>query len=87
VFIVDDALTFPARGLALLFREIHKAALQERDREADAIRAELSRLYLMLETNRLTEREFEKKEQALLDRLERIESADADPENPSDAED
>lgn len=77
MLIIDDALGLPVRGLFFIFREIHNAALRERENEAAAIRAALSQLYLMLQTNQVTEGEFDAQERDLLDRLERIEAGNA----------
>lgn len=72
MLIVDDILLFPVRSILWMFREIHNAAQQELATEAEAITAELSELYMMLETGRITEDEFDAKEVELLDRLDEI---------------
>jgi hypothetical protein len=73
VFILDDILLLPLRGIHWVAREIHNAAHQELDHEADAITAELSDLYRMLEAGKITEAEFGAREKTLLDRLDKIE--------------
>jgi len=55
-----------------MFREIHNAAQQELATEAETITADLSELYMMLETGRITEDEFDTREKELLDRLDEI---------------
>jgi hypothetical protein len=70
MLILDDLLLSPMRGLYWIFREIHKASLQEQVDEAKAITTELSELYMMLETGRISETEFDALEQKLLDRLD-----------------
>lgn len=72
MLIIDDILFAPFRGLSWIFREIHNAAQQEFDNEAEAVTAELSELYMMLETGRITEAEFDAREKELLDRLEEL---------------
>jgi len=72
MLIIDDILLFPIHGILWTFREIHNAALQELDTEAESITAELSELYMMLETGKLTEAEFDAREKELLDRLDEI---------------
>jgi hypothetical protein len=72
MLLVDDILFFPARSLIWVFREIYNAALEETANEADTITAKLSELYMMLETGRITEAEFDTRESELLDRLEEI---------------
>lgn len=78
MLIVDDILLFPMRGILSVFRDIHKAAQQESANEAEAIRTELSELYMMLETGGITEEEFDAKEAELLDRLDALESPDTE---------
>ena len=72
MFIVDDILTAPFKGIYWIFKEIHNAALEDQAGEADRITAQLSELYMMLETGKMTEAEFDAAEKALLDRLDAI---------------
>ena len=69
--LVDDVLMFPLHSILWIFREIHNAAQQEIASEADSITAELSALYMRLETGRITEAEFTAEEKTLLERLDR----------------
>ena len=78
MLIVDNILLLPMRGILAAFREIHNAAQQESANEAEAIRTELSELYMMLETGVITEEEFDAKEETLLDRLDALESPDTE---------
>lgn len=93
MLLVDDLLLAPMHGLLWVFRQIHEAAREEIAGEADAITAELSQLYMMLETGRITEAEFEARERVLLDRLDAIrrngtesDGEDADGEDEEDDE-
>jgi hypothetical protein len=72
MLILDDILLFPIKSILWIFREIHNAAQQELATEAETITAELSELYMMLETGRITEDEFDTREKELLDRLDEI---------------
>ena len=72
MLLIDDILFSPMRGIYWIFREIYNAALEETANEADAITVELSELYMMLETGRISEQEFDIREKGLLDRLEAI---------------
>jgi len=74
VFLVDDILLAPMRGVLWIFREIHNAAQEEKANEPDAIAQQLRNLYMQLETNAISEREFEHEEKKLLDRLDEIEA-------------
>ena len=78
MLIVDNILLFPMRGILSVFREIHNAAQQESANEGEAIRTELSDLYMMLETGAITEEEFDAKEEELLDRLDALEAPDTE---------
>ncbi|MEI8355803.1 MAG: gas vesicle protein GvpG [Deltaproteobacteria bacterium] len=72
MFIIDDILLAPARGLFWVFEKIYSAAEEEQANEAETITARLSELYMMLETGQLTEAEFDAEEKTLLDRLDAI---------------
>lgn len=86
MLLIDDILLSPMRGIYWIFQEIYNAALEETANEADAITVELSELYMMLETGRISEQEFDIREKDLLDRLEAIrEPGDlSDDENEAD---
>jgi septal ring factor EnvC (AmiA/AmiB activator) len=84
MLILDDILLFPVRGVLWIFRELHKAAQEELATEAETITAELRELYMMLETRKITEAEFEARERELLDRLEVLERRDGRLENQPD---
>ena len=79
MLLVDDLLLAPLTGLLWVFRKIHEAAQEEMLGEADAITQELRDLYMMLETGRITEAEFDARERALLDRLEVIQARGSGP--------
>lgn len=70
--LVDDLLTFPIRSLFWIFREIHNAAQEELANENESITAELSNLYMRLETGKISEEEFAGEEKTLLERLDRM---------------
>ena len=72
MFLIDDVLLSPAKGLFYIFKQIHKAAEEEFLNEEN-VSAELSELYMMLETGKITEEEFNNRESELLNRLEQIE--------------
>lgn len=72
MFLLDDILLSPLRGVLWVAREVDKAAQEELANESGTIKADLSELYLMLETGRITEEEFDAREKVLLDRLDAI---------------
>ena len=65
-------LTAPFRGLLWVFEEVAKRAEQELYDE-DAVKAELTDLYMKLEAGSITEDEFGRQEAELVKRLEVIE--------------
>ena len=81
MLIIDDLLLFPVRSILWVFKEIHNAAQEEQANEAEAITAELSELYMMLETGKITETEFDTREKILLDRLDVVQARETDLED------
>jgi hypothetical protein len=74
MMLVDDLLMFPVRSVLWIFREIHNAAQEELANETESITAELSNLYMMLETGKISEEEFAAEEKTLLERLDRMQT-------------
>jgi len=74
MFLVDDLLMSPIKGVLWVFREIHDAAEQELAGESEAITAALSELYMKLETGQITEEQFDAQEKVLLDRLDQLQA-------------
>lgn len=72
MLVLDDVLLSPFQGLLWIFRKIHEAAQEEIAGEVDAISAELTELYRMLESGTIIEAEFEARERVLLDRLDAV---------------
>ena len=84
MFIIDDILLSPVYGVVWLGRKLHHAAQEELASEKETITSELSELYMMLETGRITEAEFDAREKEFLDRLEEIEEHNAPVEDEDD---
>jgi hypothetical protein len=74
MFIVDDILFSPVKSIFWLFRELHRAARQDRVNEAESLTAQLSELYMMLETGQLSEEAFDRREAEILDRLDKLQN-------------
>jgi hypothetical protein len=74
MFLIDDLLLSPVKGVLWVFREVHDAAQEELAGESEAITAALSELYMKLETGQITETEFDAQEKVLLDRLDRLQA-------------
>ena len=78
MFLLDDILLSPLHGIFWVVRKVHDAAQQERDSEKETVTAQLTELYMRLETRQITEEEFNAQEKALLDRLDQIDKRDRD---------
>jgi hypothetical protein len=74
MLIIDDLLCAPAKGILWIFKEIHNAAQEELANEPESISQQLRNLYMQLETNAISEPQFDAQEKVLLDRLEEIEA-------------
>ena len=77
MFLIDDVLLAPIHGVVWLGRQIQDAAEKDQAGESDRITAQLSELYMKLETGQITEAEFDAQEKVLLDRLDRIQETAA----------
>lgn len=72
MFLVDDVLLFPLRGAMFVFQEIQKSAEAEKH-DSRPIVQQLQDLYMRLETGKISEEEFDKREAVLLELLEQTE--------------
>ena len=85
MLIIDDILLSPIKGFLWIMRELHKAAEQELENEAERLTSSLSDLYMMLETGILTEEEFAQREKEILDRLDSLQNIDPEADASADA--
>ena len=74
MLVLDDILLSPLKGIMFLAQEIQKAAEEKSASEEQALRTELTELYMMLETGKITEEEFDARERTCLDLLDVMES-------------
>jgi hypothetical protein len=81
MLLIDDILLFPINSIFWVFHKIHVAVQNELDTEIEDITAELSEIYMMLETGILTEAEFNVREKELLDRFDELQERDTYIEN------
>ena len=90
MFLIDDLLLSPFKGLLWIFKEVHEAARQEVENETEELKSALAELYMQLDTGQISEEEFTEEEARLLDRLdaleEETEESETDEED-NDAED
>ena len=80
MLIIDKLLLSPIYATIWAARQVDNAIRQEREAEPERITADLSDLYMMLETGQLTEAEFNIREKELLDRLDLIQEQKRDSE-------
>lgn len=72
-FLLDDILLAPVKGVVFLAKNVHEAAMKE-FLDEEGVRQELRELYMLLETGKISEEEFEEREGKLVERLEEIEA-------------
>ncbi|MGD0009889.1 MAG: gas vesicle protein GvpG [Terriglobia bacterium] len=70
--LVDDLLKLPFTGLVWIARQVQNAAQEELANQTESVTAELSDLYMRLETGKISEEEFADEEKTLLERLDRM---------------
>ena len=73
MFIIDKILLSPIYGTIWIAKQVDNAVRQDVEGEKERITTQLRELYMMLETGRITEEEFDSREKPLLDRLDEIE--------------
>ncbi len=83
MLLLDKLLLSPIYATIWAARQVHSAIQQERAAEPERITADLSELYMMLETGGITEAEFNAREKELLDRLDQIQERESDSEGKS----
>ena len=72
-FLLDDILLAPLKGVIFIAEKIHAQAMEELLDE-DGVRQELRDIYMLLETGKMSEAEFEEREAVLVERLEELEA-------------
>jgi hypothetical protein len=75
MFLLDDILLAPFKGLTAVCRKVHEAAQEDLKAQEKEILATLADLYHELEIGRLDNDEFNSREGRLLDRLECLRDA------------
>ena len=71
MFLVDDLLLLPARGMMGIFRKIAEAAEEEYTDEGK-VKEELMRVHMLYEVDQISEADHDKQERKLMQRLEDI---------------
>jgi len=83
MLLLDTILLSPIYATLWAARQVQAAVAQAQVQEAGQITASLSELYMMLETGRLTESEFDAQEKLLLDRMEAMQNSPTQREPPA----
>jgi hypothetical protein len=77
MFLIDDILLAPFRGLTFIAQSVHDAAEEHIAGERQALRDELNDLYMRLDTGMISEEQFEAREDEILDRLDELDDLDS----------
>ena len=72
MFLIDDILLAPLRGVHFVASSIHDAVREEIESERQALRNELNDLYMAVETGEISEEAFDAREEEVLDRLDEL---------------
>jgi hypothetical protein len=72
MFLLDDILLAPVKGLASVCQKLYEAAQNDLDGQEKEIVATLSDLYQQLESHQIGDEQFNAREGDLLDRLEEV---------------
>ena len=70
MFLLDDILFAPVKGLATVCQKIHEAAQEDLEKQEKDILAALAELHQQLDALKIGEEDFDARETELLDRLE-----------------
>ncbi len=72
MFILDDILLSPVKGLVAVCRKVEEAARQELENQEKGTMSALGELHRRLETGQIDEADFDLEETRLLDQLEKL---------------
>jgi len=71
--LLGSILLAPIKGPCWIAKKVHDMAMEE-FLDEEKVREELKDLYVSLETGKISEEEFERREEELVERMEEIES-------------
>jgi len=87
MFLLDDILLAPMKGLAMVCRKVEEAARQDLENQEKGAMSALGELHRRLETGQLDDKDFDTEEARLLDQIESLQKV-LHPENkPDDVDD
>lgn len=77
MFILDDILMSPIKGIVWLGEKVNEIAQNELVDDETKIKQELQEAQMLFEMDEIIEEEYMKREQAILKRLDALRQADA----------
>jgi hypothetical protein len=70
MFLLDDILLAPVKGLAAICQRVHQAAQEDLENQEKDVLATLAELHQLMDAGRIGDEDFNVRECDLLDRLE-----------------
>jgi hypothetical protein len=86
MFLLDDILLAPMKGLATVCRKVEEAARQELENREKGAMSALGELHRRLETGQIDEKDFDLEETRLLEQIEELAKVLHPQEEPSEVE-
>ena len=87
MFLLDDILLAPMKGLAAVCRKVEEAARQDLENQGKGAMSALGELHRRLEAGQIDERVFDLEETRLLDQIEAVQKVLRPEDKPDDADD
>jgi hypothetical protein len=78
MFLLDEILLAPIKGLAAVCRKVNEAAQEDLENQEKAILADLSELHQELDAGHIADEDFNTREWELLDRLDNCQQSRGD---------
>jgi hypothetical protein len=72
MFLLDDILLSPVKGLVAICRKVEEAAQQDFENQEKGVMSALSELHRRLEAGQIDEKDFDLEEARLLDQFETL---------------
>ena len=85
MFLLDDILLAPMKGLAAVCRKVEEAARQDLENQGKGAMLALSELHRRLEAGQIDEKDFDLEEARLLEQIEGLEKILHPHDEPEDA--
>ena len=87
MFLLDDILLAPMKGLAMVCRKVEEAARQDLENQEKGAMSALGELHRRLETGQIEDKEFDTEEARLLDQIEAVQKVLHPEDKPDDDDD